>query len=173
MALKPDRGMADRMQVIYMMPEERRLKILEILYKDRRATVVDLCERLNSSEATIRRDLTMLEDGGKLERVYGGAIIRSNVPLEKEDTFNEKEGIYLLEKKQIARTAFSYLRENDSIFLDGGTTTLELAKLIGRSRIKITVFTNAPHFPSSLPAIRERWDDNYRNFESCDRQEQM
>ncbi len=134
------------MQMMYMMPEERRLKILEILYKDKRATVVDLCERLNSSEATIRRDLNILEDEGKLKRVYGGAIIRSNVPLEKEDTFNEKEGIYLLEKKQIARTAFSYLRENDSVFLDGGTATLELAKLIGRSRIKITVFTNAPHF---------------------------
>ncbi len=129
-----------------MMPEERRQKIIEILYANKSATVKNLCDQLMASEATIRRDLTVLEDEEKLERVHGGAIIQSNVPIEKEDTYNEKEGVYLYEKKQIAKVAFSYLRENDSIFLDGGTTTIELAKLIGRSRIKINVFTNAPHF---------------------------
>lgn len=129
-----------------MMPEQRRQRIIEILYKNKSATVINLCDLLMASEATIRRDLNVLEEEGKLERVHGGAIIKSNLPLEKEDTFNEKEGVYFMEKKQIARVAFSYLRDNDSIFIDGGTTTIELAKLIGRSRIKITVFTNAPHF---------------------------
>jgi DeoR family fructose operon transcriptional repressor len=129
-----------------MMPEQRRQKIVEILYKDKSETVVNLCQKLMASEATIRRDLTVLEDEGMLERVHGGATIRSNLPLVKEDTFNEKEGLYLLEKKIIAKVAFSFLRDNDSIFLDGGTSTLELAKLIGRSRIKLHVFTNAPHF---------------------------
>ena len=129
-----------------MMPEERRQKILEIVYTDKSVTVQKLCETLHASEATIRRDLTMLEDEEKLERVHGGAIIKSDIPLEKEDTFNEKEGVFLFEKKQIARKAFSYLRDHDSIFLDGGTTTLEVAKLIGHSRIHVTVFTNAPHF---------------------------
>lgn len=129
-----------------MMPEERRIKIIEILYTDKRATVLGLCKSLNSSEATIRRDLTILEDEGKLERTHGGAIIKSNIPIEQENSFNEKEGTLLFEKKQIAKMAFSFLRDNDSIFLDGGTTTLELAKLIGRSHIKITVFTNSPNF---------------------------
>lgn len=129
-----------------MMPEERRQQIVKILHKDKSATVINLCETLKASEATIRRDLTILEEEGKLERIHGGAIIKSNIPIEKEDTFNEKEGIYLLDKKKIAEAAFSFLRNNDSIFLDGGTTTLELAKLIGRSRIRVTVFTNAPHF---------------------------
>lgn len=128
------------------MPAERRQEIVKIIYKDKSATVVKLCERLKTSEATIRRDLTVLEDEGKLERIHGGAIMRANMPLEKEDAFDEKEGVYLLEKKLIAQKAFSFLRDNDSIFLDGGTTTLELAKLIGYSRIQLKVFTNAPDF---------------------------
>ncbi len=135
-----------------MMPEERRQKILEIVYTDRSATVQKLCETLRASEATIRRDLTVLEDEEKLERVHGGAIARSDIPLEREDTFNEKEGVFLFEKRQIAQKAFSYLRDYDSIFLDGGTTTLELAKLVGRSRIHVTVFTNAPHFSQYVSA---------------------
>lgn len=128
------------------MPEERRLKILELLYKDKRVTVLALCDTLSSSEATIRRDLSNLENEGKLKRTHGGAIINSNMPLQYESPFYEKEGTHIFEKREIAKTAFSYLRDNDSIFLDGGTTTLELAKLIGRSHIKLTIFTNSPHF---------------------------
>jgi DeoR/GlpR family transcriptional regulator of sugar metabolism len=128
-----------------MMPKERRYKIIDILYQNKSATVVDLCDQLNASEATIRRDLTTLEEEGKLERVHGGAIIRSNVPLEKEESFNEKEGARNYEKRLIAQKAFTYLRDNDSIFLDGGTTTLELAKILGKSHIKLSVFTNSPY----------------------------
>jgi DeoR family transcriptional regulator, fructose operon transcriptional repressor len=133
-----------------MMPEERRLKIIEIVYKHKRVSVKDLCDQLFASEATIRRDLTLLEDEKKLERTHGGAIIRSTLPIEKEDTFQEKEGSSLYEKKLIALHAFSLLKENDAIFIDGGTTTLELAKLIGRCRLKLSVFTNASHFSTYI-----------------------
>lgn len=135
-----------------MMPEERRLKIIEILYKNKSATVKGLCDELKASEATIRRDLTVLEEDRKLERTHGGAVISSSLPIEKEDTFQEKEGSFLYEKKLIAQAAFSLIRENDSLFIDGGTTTLELAKLIGRSRMKLSVFTNASHFSPYLAA---------------------
>lgn len=135
-----------------MMPEERRLKIIEILYKNKSATVKNLCDELQASEATIRRDLSTLEEERKLERTHGGAVISSSLPVEKEDTYQEKEGSFLYEKKLIAQAAFSLIKENDSIFLDGGTTTLELAKLIGRSRMKIYVFTNASHFSPYIAA---------------------
>lgn len=128
-----------------MMPKERRYQIIDILYQNKSASVVDLCEQLKASEATIRRDLTILEEEGKLERVHGGAIIGSNVPLEKEESFNEKEGSLNFEKRRIAAKAFSFIRENDSIFLDGGTTTLELARLLGKSHINLNVFTNSPY----------------------------
>ncbi len=129
-----------------MIPEERRRRIVEKLKEDQSATVIQLCDLLKASEATIRRDLTLLEEDGKLERVHGGAIINANRPLDIEHTFNEKEGEHLREKQMIAETAFRLLRDNDSVFLDGGTTNQELAKLIGRSRIKVHVFTNSPLF---------------------------
>lgn len=127
-----------------MMPEERRYKIVSLLYEERRATVTELCRQLNASEATVRRDLSILENEGKLERVHGGAIIKSNMPLDMEESFGEKEWSNQSQKRLIAEKAFTHLRDHESIFLDGGTTTLELAKLIGRSRIKLNVFTNAP-----------------------------
>jgi len=127
-----------------MMPEERRYKIISLLYDERSATVVDLCQQLNASEATVRRDLSLLEEEGKLERVHGGAIMKSNMPLDTEESFGEKEWSNQSEKRLIAEKAFTHLRDYESIFLDGGTTTLELAKLIGRSHIKLNVFTNAP-----------------------------
>ena len=129
-----------------MLQEERRNKIIEMLYKNKSITVKDLCDALKASEATIRRDLTALEEEQKLERVHGGAVIQSNLPLDKEDTFYEKESVNIVEKKNIAEVAFSFLRNNDNIFIDGGTTTLEFAKLIGGSDLKLNVFTNAPHF---------------------------
>jgi DeoR family fructose operon transcriptional repressor len=133
-----------------MLPEERRTKILSILHMNKSATVTYLCNELKASEATIRRDLVILDDENKLERVRGGAIMRSNTPVEKEETFGEKEGAYIREKQRIAKEAFKHLRDHDSIFLDAGTTTLELAKLIGRSRIHVFVATNAPHFSMYL-----------------------
>ncbi len=133
-----------------MLPEERRTKILSILHQNKSATVTHLCQELKASEATIRRDLGILDDENKLERVRGGAIMRSNTPVEKEETFGEKEGAYTREKQWIAQEAFKHLRDRDTIFLDAGTTTLELAKLIGRSRIHVFVATNAPHFSMYL-----------------------
>lgn len=127
-----------------MMPEERRYKLIELLYENKSATVMNLCKALNASEATVRRDLSVLEEEGKLERVHGGAIIKSNMPLDMEQSFDEKTWSNNADKRLIAEKAFSHLRDHDSIFLDGGTTTLELAKLIGRSHIKLNVFTNAP-----------------------------
>ena len=133
-----------------MIPEERRNQILAMLYKSKSVTVKMLCDQLQASEATIRRDLAILDEESKLERVHGGAVIQTNMPLGKEETFDEKESSNVIDKKRIAESAFSYLRDNDSVFLDGGTTTLELARLIGRSRIRLQVFTNAPHFVKYL-----------------------
>lgn len=129
-----------------MLPKERKNHILELLNINKSVTVKYLCDHLNASEATIRRDLSSLEEDGKLERTHGGAILSSNIPLEIESTYFQKESISTLEKKRIATKAFSYLKEHDSVFLDGGTTTMELAKLIGNSEIPLNIFTNAPHF---------------------------
>lgn len=126
-----------------MLPGERRNRILELLQINRTITVKNLCDSLEASEATIRRDLATLESEGKLERTHGGAISASHTNLEYEESFYQKETKYEAQKIAIARKAFEYLQDNDTIALDAGTTTLELARLIGQSTLHITVITNS------------------------------
>ncbi len=126
-----------------MLPGERRNNILDLLQINRTITVQNLCDTLAASEATIRRDLAILESEGKLERTHGGAILSSSMKLDFEESFYQKETQYPAQKRAIAKKAFELLNENDSIVLDAGTTTRELARLIGQSRMHITVITNS------------------------------
>lgn len=125
-----------------MLAAERRLKILESLKLNTAITVQELCVKLEASEATIRRDLTLLENEGKLERTHGGALV-SETRLNTEDRISQKEVLLIDEKRAIAALAFETLQDGDSIILDGGTSTLELAKLIGKSSIRLTLITNS------------------------------
>lgn len=133
-----------------MLPEERKLKILEMLKYRKSLTVKRLCDELEASEATIRRDLTALENEGKLKRTHGGAVLSSSVPIEYEENLYQKENRYLKEKKAIAEKAFELIKQGDSIAIDAGTTTFELAKLIGRSQLNITVITNSATIANAL-----------------------
>ncbi len=126
-----------------MLQGERHLRILEMLKQSRTITVKQLCDSLEASEATIRRDLAGLELEGKLERTHGGAILTGQTTLTVEDSYNQKETMFEAQKKAIAVKAFERLSDFDSIVLDAGTTTLELARLIGQSNIHLTVITNS------------------------------
>lgn len=125
-----------------MLAVERRNRILESLKINQSITVSELCVLLEASEATIRRDLTLLETEGKLERTHGGALV-SETRLNTEDLISQKETLLRDEKEEIAHKAFETLVDGDSIILDGGTTTYELAKLIGKSNLKLTVISNS------------------------------
>lgn len=126
-----------------MMAIDRHEKIMQLLVKNKTISVKELCELLQASEATIRRDLTVLENENKLERTHGGAYISDSIELNYEETFNQKELISADEKKRIAKKAFETLVSGDSLVLDSGTTTLELARLIGDSEISLMVLTNS------------------------------
>ena len=63
-----------------MLAEERFSLILDLLTRQRTATVQELCEALNASESTIRRDLNELDKQGKLNKVHGGAILTNRCP---------------------------------------------------------------------------------------------
>lgn len=136
--------------MISMLQGERRNRILELLQTSRAITVKELCTTLEASEATIRRDLTTLEEEGKLERTHGGAMLGSPGKPEPEESFQQKESRYTLQKRAIAQKAFEFLKENDSIVVDAGTTTFELARLIGQSSLKITVVTNSTILAAEL-----------------------
>lgn len=135
-----------------MLPGERHQKILELLVRNKSISVASLCDALEASEATIRRDLTTLEADGKLERTHGGAMLNYQSPVEYEATFNQKELLQASHKKAIAKRAFRLLRDNESVFLDAGTTTLELAHLIGQSNLHLMVITNSNTLSQAISA---------------------
>ena len=119
--------------------EERKLKILEYIEEHRKATVAELCDVFHVSSATIRNDLRDLESAGLLIRTHGGAMVKTKTGLESD--MNQRKVQHLAEKRAIAEAALGLVEDGDTIILDTGTTTLELARLLGQ-RQDITVVTN-------------------------------
>ncbi len=129
-----------------MLPVERQRMILSYLAKNGNVSVVDLCNMYNVSEMTIRRDLTSLQSQGLLKRTYGGAI--PTEPAFFEISQRAKLSMFIEEKKQIGIYCANLVRDGDVVFLDSGTTTLQIAKALkGRS---ITVLTNDLNIASEL-----------------------
>lgn len=102
--------------------------------------VDELCALLNVSPATIRRDLEALEERRELRRVHGGAMSVGNRVI--EPTFDDKTVLASGEKRSIAACATDLVEAGDSIYLDGGSTILELARQL-RNRKDITIVTNS------------------------------
>jgi DeoR family transcriptional regulator of aga operon len=107
---------------------QRHKQILDILQLQGSVSVIDLAERLNVSEVTIRKDLTALEQLGKLYRTHGKAIPIS--PYIGDRHINEKEKQHVPEKTAIAKAAASLVKPQDSVLLASGTTILYAAKEI-------------------------------------------
>ncbi|TCO61499.1 DeoR/GlpR family DNA-binding transcription regulator [Caldanaerobacter subterraneus] len=123
-----------------MFGEERRLKIAEIISKDKSISVAELSKIFNVSESTIRRDLHVLEEKGFIQRTHGGAILKTGTHY--EPAFFEKEEVELEAKRKIGKIAASLIEEGDTILLDSGTTTLEIARNL--KNMRLTVVTNSP-----------------------------
>jgi DeoR family transcriptional regulator, fructose operon transcriptional repressor len=121
-----------------MLVGERRRGILELLAADDRAEVGELAARFAVSESTIRRDLQVLSQYGAVERTRGGAL----PPSRFEPSFGEKETVNRAQKAAIAQVAAHLVEQGQTVFLDAGTTTLELARAL-RSRPDVTVATNS------------------------------
>lgn len=117
---------------------QRRYEIYEKLKKDKTVQVNELAKVYAVSLMTIRRDLDMLENQGLATKSYGGATL--NESISTEPAFEIKEGISQSDKKEIAIFASTLIHDKDSIYLDCGTTCLELFKRIHHK--KITIFTN-------------------------------
>jgi DeoR family fructose operon transcriptional repressor len=102
--------------------------------------VEEICRRLDISPATVRRDLDQLEAAGAIRRVHGGAVsVESRL---EEPLFDDKASIAAREKNRIAEAALKFVENGDTIYLDGGSTVLEFARLL-RERTNITVVTNS------------------------------
>ncbi len=128
-----------------MLAEERFSMILALLAKQKAATVQELCEALNASESTIRRDLNELDRLGKLNKVHGGATLPNSQFHAEEPTMAAKEELAVKEKQSIAHAAAALILRNDfarvlvqkgcRVFMPGGLLRPETEAIIGASTI--------------------------------------
>ena len=135
-----------------MLPHQRRDKILEMIREDGHAKVLQLSKMFKVSEVTIRQDLEKLEIDGYVEREHGGAFLKDiglnvkNIALQNQE--------HLAQKAAIAKKAIKMINDGDTIILDSGSTTTEIAKLIGGYK-NLTVITNSLNIALILGADPE------------------
>ena len=118
-----------------MLTQERYQTILQILSEKNTVTVQELTKLLNTSESTIRRDLTTLDEMGKLNKVFGGATSIHQLSGVYEADVKSREGIMLDEKKAIAIYCAKLINDTDFVYIDAGTTTDILTDYITNNRI--------------------------------------
>lgn len=118
----------------------RRIKILDLIREDGHAKVHELSNIFKVTDVTIRQDLEALEKMGYVQREHGGAFLKDIGSLVKAgQVFNQA---HIEAKREIAQKAVSLISEGDSIILDSGSTTTEIAKLLVNFK-ELTVITNA------------------------------
>ncbi len=121
-----------------MLAVERHERILDQLDKNKIIKVSELSKLLDVTEKTIRGDLELLEHRGLLKRIHGGAVIEENegrmLPIA------ERQLGYSDVKLAIAKEAVKLIKPNETILMDGGSTTIAVAELLGD--FPITVITN-------------------------------
>ncbi|MBV9614073.1 MAG: DeoR/GlpR transcriptional regulator [Ktedonobacteraceae bacterium] len=123
--------------------EIRREQILTFIKARDFARVADLSARFRVSEVTVRGDLDVLAERGEIRRIRGGAMSRPSVQMERP--FEEMKNARASEKSSIGRLAASLISSGETLILDVGTTTTEVARsLMQREDLRdIIVFTNS------------------------------
>jgi DeoR family transcriptional regulator, fructose operon transcriptional repressor len=111
-----------------VLPEERRLHIVEQVRAKPLVRADELARRFGVSIETVRRDLDALQRDGLVRRVYGGAT--GIVPRTLEASFDQREALHVDAKRAIARLAASLVKPTDVLVLDVGTTVAELARAL-------------------------------------------
>ena len=121
-----------------MFAEERQRHIYEHIRKNRRATLVELCEKFGVSPATMRNDLDEIQKQGNIKRTHGGAILVTKTSYEplRSDRVEQQEA-----KSAIARRASEFVENGDTIAIDQGTTTYEMIPFLADKK-NITVIVN-------------------------------
>ncbi|PYZ97096.1 DeoR family transcriptional regulator [Alteribacter lacisalsi] len=129
-----------------MLTFERHEKILALLNQSKTVKLTELTEATGASESTIRRDLTDLEQQRKLKRVHGGASVltgRREEPSLQEKSLKDQD-----EKSALGRAAADLINDNETVFIDAGSTTAAIIPFIQDRNI--TVVTNGLNIISAL-----------------------
>jgi DeoR family transcriptional regulator of aga operon len=134
---KPDQAVPERLLV-----EERRRRIVDRVDQDGRATVDELTRHFNVSAVTIRGDLEALARAGAITRSHGGAlpaaVARTDTPL------TIKETRHLAQKRRIGAAAAKLIHDGETIILDSGSTTVEIARCIRQRSWQALTRWNSP-----------------------------
>lgn len=119
-----------------MSAHQRRDAILGRLERNEKLSVAELAAELRVSEMTVRRDLEAMEKSGILQRVHGGAVTAQSRSY--EPPFAVRSMRHVEEKQRIGRAAAELVSEGETLILDAGTTTLEVARaLLGRRNLRV------------------------------------
>ena len=124
-----------------MLLEDRKDYIFKQLDKQASITVKEISAALSISDVTVRKLLVQMEQEGTLKRSWGGAVRLTNAA--HELPYTDKENKCLMEKRAIARAAYDLLMDGETIYIDCGTTSFELVKLVISGEKQLIVCTNA------------------------------
>lgn len=127
------------------LPSDRQIYIRQRLQQDGRVVAAELAQTLGVSEDSIRRDLRELASSGACQRVYGGAIAMTP----NTGNFSQRSHQNIARKAKLAAAAVSLLRPGQFVFLDSGTTNLEIARAIPDG-LPLTIATNAIPIAAAL-----------------------
>lgn len=118
----------------------RRDELAKLLQQHRYMPLTQLCDRLNISEATARRDLAVLARDKVITRTRGGALVDFN---QRYPSFRERQFRASLAKRQMALAAIKLIKPGTTVFLDAGTTTYAIAEALTVQPVsRVTVVTN-------------------------------
>jgi DeoR family transcriptional regulator of aga operon len=132
--------------------DQRAKRILQVLLQHGNTSVDQLAVLLEASAASVRRDLTRLEERGLVHRTHGGAKLAGQTqyePFRFDSSFQEREGRFAEEKRRIAIAAAELIREHETVGFTAGTTTTQVARCI-RHRAGIYIITNAVNIGMEL-----------------------
>lgn len=146
------RSKADTAPPRKMLVEERRRHIVEQVEKQGRVTVEELAERFGISTVTIRGDLEALARAGAVTRSHGGALPASTSAM--DTPLPIKETRRLPEKRRIGEAAAKLINDGETVILDSGSTTVEIARHIRQRKWRsLTVVTNALNIALELSGM--------------------
>lgn len=135
-----------------MMAEERRTQILKIVRSAGRVRVNELAGRFSTSAVTIRNDLNELHQRGLVLRSHGGAVLPGTML--RKSRVHERLKTHSDEKRRIGAMAVSLIHDGETIILDSGTTTLEIARQMKKMQ-GVQVITNGVNIAAELLDARD------------------
>jgi DeoR family transcriptional regulator, fructose operon transcriptional repressor len=155
--LEPVDGSRQAFDIVHegSLPARRRFELIRLARRQGQLSVTELSSQFGVSPDTIRRDLDLLSVRGLVRRTHGGAVPADNL-VQTESPFAQRINLRTAEKTRIAQCAAALIQNDETLIINGGSTTRIFAFELADKK-NLTVVTNALGIPASLPdqAVRD------------------